>query len=101
MKFKPVFALLLPGVLLVSGCSKNDPESIPSMAASDSSSEISDPMKQPTASSPETMPATSYGFKFNESDIDYSGEQLVVTPKPMGGENPTKVGFVVFVDGIL
>lgn len=100
MKFKRLSALLLSTVLLVSGCSKAEPDSIPSGTTSNISSEISDPMKQPTDSSSEIPPATSYGFNFGTKDIDYGSEELVLSPMLMGGDTPTRVGFMVFVDGI-
>ncbi len=100
MKFKRLSALLLCTVLLVSGCSKTEPDSIPSGTTSNISSEISDPMKQPTDSSSEIPPATSYGFNFGTKDIDYGSGELVLSPTLMGGDTPTRVGFMVFVDGI-
>ena len=100
MRLKRLSVLVLSTVLLVSGCSKIDPDSIPNGTISDSSSEISDPMKQPTDPSSETPPATSYGFNFGTKDIDYSDEKLTLSPMLMGGETPTKVGFMVFIDGI-
>lgn len=100
MKFKRLSALLLSTVLLVSGCSKAEPDSIPSGTTSNISSEISDPMKQPTDSSSEIPPATSYGFNFGTKDIDYGSEELILSPMLMGGDTPTRVGFMVFVDGI-
>ena len=57
-------------------------------------------MKQPTDSSSEIPPATSYGFNFGTKDIDYGSEELVLSPMLMGGDTPTRVGFMVFVDGI-
>ena len=100
MKFKRLSALLLSTVLLVSGCSKAEPDSIPSGTTSNISSEISDPMKQPTYSSSEIPPATSYGFNFGTKDIDYGSEELILSPMLMGGDTPTRVGFMVFIDGI-
>lgn len=100
MKFKRLSVLLLSTILLVSGCSKTDPDSIPSGTTSNSNSEISDPMKQPTDQSSEAPPATSYGFNFGTEDIDYSDGQLTLSPMLIGGETPTRVGFMVFIDGI-
>lgn len=100
MKFKRLSVLLLSTVLLVSGCSKTVPDNIPNGTTSNGSSEISDPMKQPTGSSSEIPPATSYGFNFGNEDIDYKDGKLTLSPMLMGGETPTKVGFMVFVDGI-
>lgn len=100
MKFKRLSALLLSTVLLVSGCSKAESDSIPSGTSSNNSSEISDPMKQPTDSSSEIPPATSYGFNFGTKDIDYGSEELILSPMLMGGDAPTRVGFMVFIDGI-
>lgn len=100
MKFKRLSALLLSTVLLVSGCSKAEPDSIPSRTSSNNSSEISDPMKQPTGSSSEIPPAASYGFNFGTKDIDCGSEELILSPMLMGGDTPTRVGFMVFIDGI-
>ncbi len=100
MKFKRLSILVLSTVLLVSGCSKTNPDSIPKGTTSDIGSEISDPMKQPTDQSSEAPPATSYGFNFGTKDIDYEDGKLVLSPMLMGGETPTKVGFMVFIDGI-
>ena len=100
MKFKRLSVLLLSTVLLVSGCSKTDPDSIPNGKTSNSSSEISDPMKQPTGSSSEIPPATSYGFNFGTKDIDYGSDKLILSPMLIGGDTPTRVGFMVFIDGI-
>lgn len=100
MKFKRISVVLLSTAILVSGCSKAEPDSIPSITTSNISSEISDPMKQPTDSSHEIPPATSYGFNFGTKDIDYGSGELVLSPTLMGGDTPTRVGFMVFIDGI-
>ncbi len=99
MKFKRLSVLLLSAVLLVSGCSGTDPDSIPSSTAP-SGSEISDPMKQPADQSSVAPPATSYGFNFGTENIDHVDGKLVLSPMLIGGETPTRVGFMVFIDGI-
>lgn len=100
MKLKRLFAVLLAGVLLFSSCSKTDLNTIPNDASSNDSSDISDPMKQPTNTKIETPPATSYGYNFGEGDIDYSDGKMTLSPTLMGGETGTTVGFMVFIDGI-
>lgn len=101
MKIKQASLSLLAGVLLLSGCNTKD---IPDNIHSDISGnfEISDPMQESSdGQQGQQIPSLSYGVYFTEENVSISNDKLIVSPKLMGDDSSTRVGIMVFVDGIL
>lgn len=95
-------AFLCLTAVLISGCSKvTDPEK------PNSFSEMSDPMinmggnqsSNTSNVSSGTKVLGSYGHSFNQNDVDFSTDTLVLTPTVTGDENPTTLGAMAFIDG--
>lgn len=101
MKTKTNLISLLAVVMLLSGCNTSDiPENLQNSTSSNL--EISDPMQNSSESSQgEEIPSMSYGVKFTEENIEISNGKLVAKPVLMGDDESTRVGIMVFVDGIL
>ncbi len=91
MYIKKFSITFLAGIILLSGCSKQE---ISSNISSDleSSSRITDTMKEPVNSDGEKIPSMSYGVNFTDENMSISNSEPVVSPKLMGGESNTHVG---------
>lgn len=100
MQFKKKTIAILVGIVLLSGC---DYRNIPNVEQSDNaiSQEISDPMQEPTESSNTSTFSISYGYSFTEDRVAISENKLLVSPTLKGGDSPTRVGIMLFIDGVL
>ncbi len=101
MKINRVSIAIMAAVMLLSGCSKSEiPDSVQNSMSSNF--EISDPMQNSTDNSQgEKIPSTSYGVQFTEENVAISNDKLVVSPILIGDDSSTRVGVMVFIDGIL
>lgn len=100
---KKISTVLLATILLLSGCSKQEPPNELSNSSSSTSS-ITDPMKEPVDNSDtegEILYSTQYGVYFSNDSVSLSGNELIVSPVLSGGQSGTRVGIMVFVDGVI
>ncbi len=100
MKKSKFIVLILVGLLLLSGCSEPD---IPNSGSA--FSEVSDPMDASDISDDKAGTGShktiTFGFGFNEENIEYENGKLVLMPILKGADESTTAGFLVFIDGIL
>lgn len=104
MKVNKIMAVIA-AALLFSGCASNnrrgsvlDNQSNYTGNSAPVFSSVADPMKVPSENSEQEIPSTGYMFK-----ADFSAEdgKLIFSPTLSGLGSDTRIGIIVFVDGIL
>ena len=109
---KKISIAFLAAILLLSGCSEQDlPNEIPERSSDNSS--IADPMKEPADKSDksdgsgtgdaedERYISTSYMVSFGEDNVSLTENGLIVSPNIKGGGAGTRIGIMLFIDGVI
>ncbi len=103
MKFKKLSIAFLAGILLLTGCSRQElPGDLP--IGSSSRSEIADPLEEPVDNSEDSaqlkLPASGCNYSFDPDKISISEDGLIISPTIKGHGSDTNIGIVVFIDGV-